>query len=138
MRDRKLDIILDNALSGNLLNESDITRLFHARDGEFDIVVEAANELRKKVNGESVQYVVNRNINYTNVCYFGCKFCAFSKGKTAESLRGKPYDLTIEEISRRAVEAWDRGATEVCLQGCLLYTSPSPRDGLLSRMPSSA
>ena len=117
LRDRKLDIILDNALSGNLLNESDITRLFHARDGEFDIVVQAANELRKKVNGESVQYVVNRNINYTNVCYFGCKFCAFSKGKTAESLRGKPYDLTIEEISRRAVEAWDRGATEVCLQG---------------------
>ena len=113
-----------------------------------------------------MQYVVNRNINYTNVCYFGCKFCAFSKGKTAESLRGKPYDLTIEEISRRALEAWDRGATEVCLQGgihpaydgntylditkqlksvlpdlhihafsplevyqgCLLYTSPSPRD----------
>ena len=117
VRDRKLDIILDNALSGSLLNESDITRLFHARDGEFEIVVQAANELRKKVNGESVQYVVNRNINYTNVCYFGCKFCAFSKGKTAESLRGKPYDLTIEEISRRAVEAWDRGATEVCLQG---------------------
>ena len=64
-----------------------------------------------------MQYVVNRNINYTNVCYFGCKFCAFSKGKTAEALRGKPYDLTLEEISRRAVEAWDRGATEVCLQG---------------------
>ena len=60
VRDRKLDIILDNALSGNLLNESDITRLFHARDGEFEIVVQAANELRKKVNGESVQYVVNR------------------------------------------------------------------------------
>ena len=117
VRDRKLDIILTNALGGNLLSETDITRLFHARDGEFEIVVQAANELRKRMNGELVQYVVNRNINYTNVCYFGCKFCAFSKGKTAESLRGKPYDLTIEEISRRALEAWDRGATEVCLQG---------------------
>ena len=117
IRDHNLDVILDRASNGNPLEERDIIRLFQARDGEVQIVVSAANELRKKVNGDAVQYVVNRNINYTNVCYFGCKFCAFSKGKTAESLRGKPYDLTIEEILRRAVEAWDRGATEVCLQG---------------------
>jgi FO synthase len=61
--------------------------------------------------------VVTRNINYTNICYFHCRFCAFSKGKTHEALRGEPYDLALEEVVRRAREAWDRGATEVCLQG---------------------
>ena len=65
----------------------------------------------------SSRYVVNRNINYTNICYFRCRFCAFSKGRTHEDLRGAPYDLALEEVSRRAVEAWERGATEVCLQG---------------------
>jgi FO synthase len=69
------------------------------------------------VSGDVVRYVVNRNINYTNICYYRCKFCAFSKGRTHEDLRGSPYDLDIGEITRRAVEAWDRGATEVCLQG---------------------
>jgi FO synthase len=64
-----------------------------------------------------VRYVVTRNINYTNICYYRCKFCAFSKGKTHEALRGAPYDLSLDEIVRRAAEAWDRGATEVCLQG---------------------
>ncbi|MEO9189882.1 MAG: 5-amino-6-(D-ribitylamino)uracil--L-tyrosine 4-hydroxyphenyl transferase CofH, partial [Acetobacteraceae bacterium] len=64
-----------------------------------------------------VRYVVNRNINYTNICYYRCKFCAFSKGKTHEALRGTPYDLDHDEIVRRSVEAWQRGATEVCLQG---------------------
>jgi FO synthase len=67
--------------------------------------------------GDTVRYVVNRNINYTNVCYFKCQFCAFSKGKLSENLRGRPYDLTPEEISRRVTEAWQRGATEVCMQG---------------------
>ena len=62
-------------------------------------------------------YVVNRNINYTNVCYFKCQFCAFSKGKLSENLRGKPYDLELEEVMRRTLEAWQRGATEVCMQG---------------------
>ena len=65
----------------------------------------------------TVRYVVNRNINYTNICYYRCKFCAFSKGKTHEALRGTPYDLDLDEIVRRSREAWDRGATEVCLQG---------------------
>ena len=61
--------------------------------------------------------MVNRNINYTNVCYFRCQFCAFSKGKLSENLRGAPYDLDLSEISRRSREAWDRGGTEVCMQG---------------------
>ena len=64
-----------------------------------------------------IRYVVNRNINYTNICSYRCTFCAFSKGKTHEALRGAPYDLVLDEIVRRAIEAWERGATEVCLQG---------------------
>lgn len=67
--------------------------------------------------GDTVSYVVNRNINYTNVCYFKCQFCAFSKGKMSENLRGRPYDISAEEIARRCEEAWQRGATEVCMQG---------------------
>jgi FO synthase len=67
--------------------------------------------------GDTVRYVVNRNINYTNICLHKCTFCAFSKGKSAHSLRGPAYDLTLEEVARRAREAWDRGATEVCMQG---------------------
>ena len=69
------------------------------------------------LHGDRVSYVVNRNINYTNVCYFKCQFCAFSKGKAHENLRGTPYDLDDAELRRRVGEAWERGATEVCLQG---------------------
>ena len=92
-------------------------RLFTARDADYRHVTQAADALRRAVSGDVVRYVVNRNINYTNICYFRCKFCAFSKGSTHEDLRGSPYDLAIEEIARRSIEAWDRGATEVCLQG---------------------
>ena len=63
------------------------------------------------------RYVVTRNINYTNICSFKCQFCAFSKGKMSENLRGRPYDLSLDEIAARAREAWERGATEVCMQG---------------------
>lgn len=99
------------------LSESEIAGLFTARGRDFETVVEFADELRRAVNGDVVSYVVNRNINYTNICYFKCQFCAFSKGKLAENLRGRPYDLSNEELSRRVVEAWTRGGTEVCLQG---------------------
>jgi FO synthase len=92
-------------------------RLFAARDTDYEHVVTAADALRQSVSGEAVRYVVNRNINYTNICYYRCRFCAFSKGKTHEALRGTPYDLDIDEVVRRSREAWDRGATEVCLQG---------------------
>ena len=77
----------------------------------------AADRLRREVCGDEVTYVVTRNIQYTNVCYFKCGFCAFSKGKLAENLRGPAYLVPMDEIVRRSVEAWDRGATEVCLQG---------------------
>lgn len=146
-----------------------------ARGADFAAVCAAADELRRWVCGDTVTYVVNRNINYTNVregvhmclrggwggeglactlrcrldwldcvplypshpathascthplptasppgtpqvCTYKCSFCAFSKGKAAEALRGAPYLLPLEEITRRAAEAWERGATEVCMQ----------------------
>jgi FO synthase len=99
------------------LGEADIVRLFRARGEERQRVLAAADALRREVNGDEVTYVVTRNIQYTNVCYFRCGFCAFSKGKLAANLRGDPYLVPHEEIARRVVEAWDRGATEVCLQG---------------------
>ncbi len=93
------------------------TALLAARGPEIDRLVAAADALRRERNGDDVTYVVCRNINYTNVCYFRCGFCAFSKGKLAENLRGPAYLLGREEILRRCHEAWERGGTEVCLQG---------------------
>ena len=112
-----LDKLLTRASNGGDLNEEEIAGLFNARGQEADLIFEAADQLRQNVNGDEVSYVVVRNINYTNICYFKCQFCAFSKGKLSENLRGRPYDLSFEEIGRRAGEAWDRGATEVCMQG---------------------
>ena len=109
--------ILDKAKTGEALAESDIVRLFQSRGDDFTAVVQCADALRAQTNGNSVSFVVNRNINYTNICYFKCQFCAFSKGKLSENLRGRPYDLSDEEITRRTQEAWERGATEVCMQG---------------------
>jgi FO synthase len=109
--------IVDRATAGQRLDHPEIVRLFAARDADYRHVTGAANALRQATSGDVVRYVVNRNINYTNICYFRCRFCAFSKGRTHEDLRGAPYDLALEEVSRRAVEAWQRGATEVCLQG---------------------
>ncbi len=109
--------ILKGIGNGNDLDEREIVRLIQARGDDFNAVVQSANQLRDEINGNTVSFVVNRNINYTNICYFKCQFCAFSKGKLSENLRGRPYDLSGEEIQRRVVEAWDRGGTEVCMQG---------------------
>ena len=109
--------ILNLADARRDLAEDDIVRLFRARGDDFNAVVQAADALRRRDNGDAVSFVVNRNINYTNICYFKCQFCAFSKGKLAENLRGRPYDLSHEEIQRRSREAWQRGGTEVCMQG---------------------
>ena len=84
---------------------------------ERERVFAAADRLRREVCGDEVTYVVTRNIQYTNVCYFRCGFCAFSKGKLAKNLRGPAYLVPDDEIARRVREAWERGATEVCLQG---------------------
>jgi len=99
------------------LAEDDVAELFRARGRDFAAVVATADALRREVCGDTVTYVVTRNINYTNVCYFRCGFCAFSKGKLAANLRGAPYLVPLDEIVRRCEEAWERGATEVCLQG---------------------
>jgi len=116
-REERLSAVLDRAAVGDVLGETDIVRLFQARGAAFDAVCRTADELRQRVNGDEVSYVVTRNINYTNICYCRCQCCAFSKGKLSENLRGRPYDLDLPEIRRRVEEAWERGATEVCLQG---------------------
>jgi len=108
---------LEKVNRGSELNEDDVTALFEARGRDFTAVVEAADALRREVSGDAVSYVVTRNINYTNVCYFRCGFCAFSKGKLAANLRGAPYLVPLDEVVRRCEEAWERGGTEVCLQG---------------------
>ena len=109
--------IVKKCLAKEDLAQSEVARLFESRGPDFSYIAQQADSLRLKLCGNTVSYVVNRNINYTNVCYFKCQFCAFSKGKASENLRGKPYDISAEEIARRCDEAWSRGASEVCLQG---------------------
>lgn len=109
--------ILTRSTAGERLSEDDIVTLLKARGARADAIVDAANDLRAQTVGDTVGYVVTRNINYTNVCNYACTFCAFSKGKTADHLRGAPYDLDLAEIQRRVIEAWSRGGIEVCMQG---------------------
>src|SRR4029453_9515752 len=109
--------VLEKAAAGAAFAESDIVALFEARGREFSAVWRAADRLREQRNGDTVTYVVNPKINHHNICTYGCKFCAFSKGRHTLGHREKPYDLDLDEIARRTSEAWARGATEVCLQG---------------------
>jgi FO synthase len=109
--------VLDGVRSGQEPDVAELVTLFGARGPEVRAVAALADELRAAAVGDTVTYVVNRNINYTNVCTFKCRFCGFSKGPLSLNLRGRPYLLTLDDIAERAREAWDRGATEVCLQG---------------------
>jgi FO synthase len=109
--------VLAGALLGQEIGEEEIVTLFSARGPEVVEVAEVADELRRAAVGDAVTFVANRNINYTNVCTFKCRFCAFSKGPLSLNLRGSPYLLELDEITRRVVEAELEGATEVCLQG---------------------
>jgi FO synthase len=113
----RITLILDRAVSGAVLSEAEIVSLFTTRGANAQAVVEAADGLRAAASGDAVTYVVNRNINYTNICTHACSFCAFSKTSSKAGLRDKPYDLDLSEIAGRAREAVERGATEVCLQG---------------------
>ena len=115
--DSRIREITAKAGDGADLLEEEIALLFAARDADFHHICEAADALRQRVMGDTVTYVVKRNVNYTNICAYKCGFCAFSKGSMDEALRGRPYDLDLEEVVRRTREAWDRGATEVCMQG---------------------
>jgi FO synthase len=109
--------VLDRAADGIELTEDEITLLFTARGLEAERLFHVADARRASDVGDDVTYVVNRNVNYTNMCYFRCGFCAFSKGPKSLNLRGEPYLLSPEEVADRAQEAWERGATEVCMQG---------------------
>jgi len=102
---------------GQAFAHDELVTLFGARGADEADLIELANEVRRQRVGDDVSFVVNRNINYTNVCTFKCRFCAFSKGPLSLNLRGDPYLLTLDEISNRVREAVDEGATEVCLQG---------------------
>jgi FO synthase len=115
--DGELLALLRRLGAGTTPTPQELTRLFSARGSDFHAVCRAADELRREQVGDAVSFVVNRNINYTNVCQYACSFCAFSKGRAAEDGREQPYDIDGAELVRRAREAWDCGATEVCLQG---------------------
>lgn len=114
--DPELWAALDRCAAGNV-QERDLVTLFAARGRGYEAVLKRADDLRREQVGDDVSFVVNRNINYTNVCQYSCSFCAFSKGATAEDGRELPYDIDGAELLRRSIEAWDHGATEVCLQG---------------------
>lgn len=109
--------VLAGVLAGEEVGEDEIVTLFSARGPEVRAVAEVADALRRDIVGDEVTWVSNRNINYTNVCTFKCRFCGFSKGPLSLNLRGTPYNLSLEEIAERVVEAKALGATEVCLQG---------------------
>ncbi|CAN5496858.1 bifunctional FO biosynthesis protein CofGH [soil metagenome] len=113
----QLSETLDKAESGTRLSEDEVALLFTSHGAETERLYAVADQLRRETVGDEVTYVVNRNINYTNMCYFKCGFCAFSKGPKSLNLRGEPYLLTPEEVAGRAQEAWALGATEVCMQG---------------------
>jgi FO synthase len=109
--------VLAGVVAGSTVDEDEIVTLFGARGPEVAAVAEVADQLRSEAVGDEVTFVVNRNINYTNVCTFKCKFCAFSKGPLSLNLRGRPYLLELSDVADRVREAEARGATEVCLQG---------------------
>jgi len=107
--------VLNRALSGEDITSEEAVVLFGAEGQEYNAMVMTADELRRRTVGDIVTYVVNRNINFTNVCIKRCGFCAFSRDFRQE----EGYLLPVEEIIRRAKEAWDYGATEVCVQAGL-------------------
>jgi FO synthase len=112
-----LQEIFDDVERGILPDESQIVSMFRARGGEVNAIAEFADHLRREAVGDVVTWVHNRNINYTNVCTFKCKFCGFAKGALSLNLRGTPYLLTLDDIAQRAAQAASMGATEVTLQG---------------------
>ncbi len=112
-----VDDVLAGVIAGEEVGVDEIVTLLSARGPEVARVAEVADELRREIVGDDITFVRNRNINYTNVCTFKCRFCAFSKGPLSLNLRGQPYLLEMEEMQRRVIEAVECGATEVCLQG---------------------
>ena len=109
--------VIAGVRAGQQPDFDELLTLFHARGNEVAAVAALADDLRRDIVGDDITFVVNRNINYTNVCTFKCRFCGFSKGPLSLNLRGTPYLLTLEDMAARVIEAQQLGATEVCLQG---------------------
>ena len=109
--------ILERALDGTPPERDEIEILFTAHGRDVEAIAEVADVVRQRIVGDDVTFVVNRNINYTNLCTYKCGFCAFSKGPRSLELRGEPYLMSIGDVVERSREAWQLGATEVCLQG---------------------
>ncbi len=104
---------LRKASAHRAISDEEALALFRAEGDALDALCRVADDLRAEAVGDDVTYVINRNINFTNVCYVGCRFCAFAQREVDE----ESYTLTLAEVADRAQEAWDRGATEVCMQG---------------------
>ena len=113
----KFDQILSNFNKTNTLSEDDLLELFKTSGKHINEIAELADDLTRSVHGNKVTFVKNRNINYTNQCYYKCGFCGFSKGPQSLDLKEKPYTLTPDEVLQRTIEAHQTGASEVCLQG---------------------
>ena len=112
-----IDVILKNVLDGYQITDKELKLLFKTAGEKINDIANVANELNFIKNGNNVSYVINRNINYTNQCYYKCGFCGFSKGPKSLNLKEKPYSIDIEEVVARSTEAFEMGASEVCLQG---------------------
>ncbi|NND23283.1 MAG: 5-amino-6-(D-ribitylamino)uracil--L-tyrosine 4-hydroxyphenyl transferase CofH [Acidimicrobiia bacterium] len=113
----KFDQILSNFDKTKTLSEDDLLELFKTSGKHINEIAELADDLTRSVHGNKVTFVKNRNINYTNQCYYKCGFCGFSKGPQSLDLKEKPYTLTPDEVLQRTIEANQTGASEVCLQG---------------------
>ena len=109
--------ILSKAQEGNEINNDELEELFKTSGMHINKIAEVADYLNRSINKDDVTFVKNRNINYTNQCYFKCGFCGFSKGPKSLNLKEKPYNLEPQEVVKRSVEAFNDGASEVCLQG---------------------
>ena len=116
-KSKNFDNIFNKLEDGENINDDDLTELFKTSGKYINRISEYANHLNLKVNGNKVTFVKNRNINYTNQCYYKCGFCGFSKGPKSLDLKEIPYSLEPQEVVNRAKEAYETGASEVCLQG---------------------
>ncbi len=117
LRHTELNELLDAIETGHEPDRAQIETLFGARGPDLARVASIADQLRRDIVGDDVTFIKNRNINYTNICTFKCRFCAFSKGPLSLNLRGAPYLLGLDELAEKVAEASQVGATEVCLQG---------------------
>jgi FO synthase len=118
--DREICRALGKVAAGRPITDDEALALFRAEGPALEALCGVADELRREAVGDDVTYVVNRNINFTNVCYTGCRFCAFAQ----REVDPESYTLTLEEVADRAEEAWRYGATEVCMQGGLHPSLP--------------